>query len=495
MSERDVLLNWLTRAALRLRLVRRLRELGWTASVLLGLLALYLLLRATPVPAAVLAALVPLLLLAALAVVLVYCWRVTRRPSLAHAAGRADAQGSLDDELKSAYWFVQHDDMSAPVASMLRHAARTVQRLDPRELFPLSVPASALPAVALAAVAVALATLPTGSPGPQFAEAGVANVPNPTNAARRSAWNEVGARDERFGFGALRQDARSGKPQDDQAIWSRAEEAGRSLANGEEREALQRAVQDRDTKRVMQLLDATRPGLPLGGGPAARPEANQVSPEVAQGILDRLRELLSEDGEPAAEDSKPMAGDGDIRLTQERSSDPQEPQQRDKAHRDEAEDVLNAALRSLSRNGIERRQAVGGQGEAQGWQEGGATNLNGGAMGRRVGVSRAGAGDGNSPPGNPSGNAESEPVLGKQTLRLAAQLQRLNAGGNVAGEQEGTPEAFYAATQAQASRQELLSVSGAARAADEAALERRQLPLAYRSAVKKYFLTEHEKEH
>ena len=219
-----------------------------------------------------------------------------------------------------------------------------------------------------------------------------------------------------------------------------------------------------------------------------------MSPEVAQGILDRLQELLNQDDEPAAQNARPIAEQGELRLSQEQNSEPRDSQQRDKAHRDQAEDLLNAAMRSLSRNDIGGRQAVGGQGEAQGSQEGGATDVNGGAMGRRVNRSQAGAGDGNAPPGNPSGSADAEPVLGKQTLRLATQLQRRNVGGSAAEKDEGTPEAFYAATQAQASRLELQNVEGAVRGAGEEALERRQLPLAYRSAVKKYFLTEHEKE-
>jgi len=492
MSERDILLDWLTRASQRLRLLRRLHELGWIATALIGLLALYLALRALPLPAPVLAATAPLLLLAAIAALPLSYWRLTRRPSLAHTAGRADARAGLDDELKSAYWFVRQEDQSTAVASMLRHAAHTVQRLELRQVFPVSVPGSVLCAAALAAAAAMLAALPPRAGEPQVAEPGVPGTAAAVEAARLGTRVASAGSDDRSALDAPERAARSDSAREDDEVWSQVEQAARKLDSGEQREALERAVQSRDAARALQLLEALQPGSPEDGNPAAHPEANQVSPEVAQGILQRLQELLKQDDEPAGPDSKPIAEQGELRVSQEQGREPQAGEQRDQAHSDQAEDLLNAAMRSLSRNDIGGRPAVGGQGESG--QESGATELNGGAMGRRVSRSRAGAGDGNAPPGNPSGNAEAEPVLGKQTLRLVTQLQRRNVGGSGAEQDDGTPEAFYAATQAQASRLELEPVEAGTRSSDEDALEHRQLPLAYRSAVRKYFVTEHEKD-
>ena len=475
-----------------MRLLRRLRELGWITTALIGLLALYLALRAMPLPAPVLAAAAPLLLLAAIAVLPLSYWRLTRRPSLAHAAGRADAHAGLDDELKSAYWFVRHDDQSTAVASMLRHAAHTVQRLEPHQVFPVSVPGSILCALALAAAAAMLAGLPPGALGPRAAEPAVPGVPAAVEASRLGPQAATAGSDDRSPIDTPERAAQSARPHEQDEVWSQVEQAARRLDSSEQREALERAVQSRDAARALQLLEGLQPGAHEDGAPAAHPEATQVSPEVAQGILERLQELLKQDDEPAGSDSGAIAEQGELRLSQEQDREPRAREQRDQAHPAQAEDLLNAAMRSLSRNDIGGRPAVGGQGESG--QEGGATDLNGGAMGRRVSRSRAGAGDGNAPPGNPSGNAEAEPVLGKQTLRLVTQLQRRNLGSSGAEQDDGTPEAFYAATQAQASRLELEQVETATRSTDEDALERRQLPLAYRSAVKQYFVTEHQKE-
>jgi len=85
-------------------------------------------------------------------------------------------------------------------------------------------------------------------------------------------------------------------------------------------------------------------------------------------------------------------------------------------------------------------------------------------------------------------------VLGKPTLRLAAQLQRLSAGTAHNEPAAGAAEGFYAATQAQAARLDFTPAQLAETSAGEAALTREQVPVAYRASVKRYFLTEHGKE-
>jgi hypothetical protein len=492
MSQHQVLVDWLTRAALRLRVDRRLRELGWGASALLGLLVVRLLLRAAPLPAAVDAALVPLLVLAALAAVTACCFRLMRPIDIAQAASRADASAGLHDELKSACWFAKQQDPSAAVTIMLQHAGRTVQRLDPDKLFPLSVPRSALAALVLAAAAAVLAHLPAGSADARSARGAEAAAHDSAVAARSASRTRLVGADQTDRFAAPLQDPASSQSRDDEALWARAEEAAERLDRVEDRDALRHAIQDRDTKRVTQLLEAAQPTSALPGGRAAQPEGNKISAEVAQGILERLQELLAQDDDTPGNDVKQSAEEGSLRVSPAQTAATQESQRADSARHD-AESELNAALRAMSLAGTGDREAMRGRGEAQGWQEGDSSNANGGAMGRRVGLSRAGAGNGDAPPGHPAGDPEAAPVLGKQTLRLAAQLQRVATGSPSNERDDGAPEAFYAATQAQSSRLESQSVTGATRRTGEAALERAPTPLAYRSAVKKYFLTEHQK--
>jgi hypothetical protein len=85
-------------------------------------------------------------------------------------------------------------------------------------------------------------------------------------------------------------------------------------------------------------------------------------------------------------------------------------------------------------------------------------------------------------------------VLGKPTLRLAAQAQRVGASA-LPGETGGTDEGFYVATQVQAARLGLTAAPALQRSVGEAALAREQVPVPYRASVKRYFLIEHGKEH
>jgi len=115
-------------------------------------------------------------------------------------------------------------------------------------------------------------------------------------------------------------------------------------------------------------------------------------------------------------------------------------------------------------------------------------------MGRRIGVSQAGGGDGEQPRSNPEGNAEAEEVMGKKTQRLAVQLQAVKVEQSADEDPNGAEEAFYAATQAQASKLEYATVAGRERYATEQGTQRERMPMAYRDAVKQYMVGQHGKE-
>ena len=218
-----------------------------------------------------------------------------------------------------------------------------------------------------------------------------------------------------------------------------------------------------------------------------------MSAELAAGIIGRLQELLQHNGDVEPDAGPPASARPVARVAQEPGDQPDDEQRGDNPGRHSAaEDALNAVLRAISRGGTGAREAM--QAEGQGGQESGASNAGGGAMGRRVGVSQAGAGDTKPPKGDPAGDAASDPVLGKRTMRLAAQLQRIRVQHNDAPEDEGTPEAFYAATRAQAARLDYQTVTTRPHVTIEESMDAEQTPLAYRAAVKKYFLVEHAKE-
>ena len=469
---------------------RCLREAGWIVCTLLSALGLYRLVETLRAPSPVPVALSALLLLVAGAAAAFFGWRCAHRPSLSSAAGEADARLDLKDELKSACWFARQDAPSAAEALMLRHAAETVRRLDPRETFPLGVPGSLGAAAALGAIALVFVF--TGHDATHPAVSGIALAGDLKAEARpiSRAGNADGEEAFRFDAAALSPSAL--KAQEESELWTKAGELAQSLKSAEERAELQRAIQARDVKRVRELLEpAEQTALASPAGPDARAQAGQVSAEVAQGILERLQSLLGQGSEPKREDAPRAASERESGAPGGRDNGTQESQRRD-TEQHTAMNALNDALRALSQAATgDRPLANSSPGQAS--QNNGRTNINGGAMGTRVNTSEAGAGGEDTPP-DAASEGVGEPVPGKPTLRLAAQLQRLSAGTAQNAPGSGAAEGFYAATQAQAARLDFAPAEAPQRSANEAALTREQVPIAYRASVKRYFLTEHGKE-
>jgi hypothetical protein len=156
------------------------------------------------------------------------------------------------------------------------------------------------------------------------------------------------------------------------------------------------------------------------------------------------------------------------------------------------EQALNTTLQAMSRDSTGGREAI--RGEANPMQGLGRTSVGSGAMGRRINVSTGGAGDGEQPQGNPQGDAEAEPVLGKKTLRLQLQMQTVTIDSPDSDDSGGADESFYAATQAQAARTRYEDVVAEQHTGAEHSSGAGQLPLAYRDAVKEYTARQHRRE-
>jgi hypothetical protein len=218
-----------------------------------------------------------------------------------------------------------------------------------------------------------------------------------------------------------------------------------------------------------------------------------MSDALAQGIIERLKQLSNEGGE-VQPPSSVEDGDQSTARLQRKLREEQEDAQRSRPGEQSAhEDALNTALRAISRNSTGGRELVRGETEAQ--QDAGRTSVGGGgAMGRRVGVTQAGGGNGEQPRSNPAGNDESDPVLGKKTQRLDVQLQTVKVEQSADDARNGAEDAFYAATQAQASKLEYESVTARSRQRMEREASGERTPMAYRDAVRQYMLDQHRKE-
>ncbi|MFQ5789370.1 MAG: hypothetical protein ACE5JI_02740 [Acidobacteriota bacterium] len=140
-TDRDVILEALHRVSRRAYFNRGLRELGIaSAAVLLLLSGFRLSLVWIPLSTSTQAAVLALVVIGfggSLA------WRLSRRVSVARAAGIADRRGQLNDELKTAHWFLHEGRPEEPspwIDLQIHRAAATAGELDPRRVVPMVIP-------------------------------------------------------------------------------------------------------------------------------------------------------------------------------------------------------------------------------------------------------------------------------------------------------------------------------------------------------------------
>ena len=493
MSERDIVFRWLACAARRIRLNERLEDGTRMCISLLALAIGYRAMGALIGVPPVMGALLPLFLVAAAAAVVYFVWRLIGRdlllpPDRAGAAAEADARAGLHNELSSALWFAGGNASDDFVRLHLARAAKTIQRLELSRLFPPLVPRS-LPVglMLLAGAALVVALAPRSGLFPDAAQD--ANPLAQRNAgvvARQDAAD--GERVEPDQFAEERSEA----------AWLKVEKLARELRSGPHTEEIAQAIAARDAKTASRLLAAMRRGEAAqpASGAAARPETEQMSAQLAKGIVDRLQSLLNEGGGWSGQAAPNVAGDSTDRMTEDLTRELREEMSDAQPSRpgemSPEEQALNTTLQAMSRNSTGGREVI--RGEASPMQGLGRTSVGSGAMGRRVGVSSGGAGDGEQPRGNPDGNAEAEPVLGRKTMRLQLQMQTVKIDQPETELVDGNEESFYAATQAQAAKTQYEDIVAEQRGGAEQSTGDARLPLAYRDAARSYTVRQHRRE-
>jgi hypothetical protein len=489
MLPRDVLLDWLQRGASRLRVQRRLDDLVRGACLLaaVGLLnALVAHFPSSPAPAS---ALRVLSLLVAGAILTALAWRLRWRPSLGQVAAAADARAGLADTLLSAHWFATRTQPDAFVELQLLRAARVTEGLSIARLFPFRLPRTGTAAtLVLLIAATGIVFLPRGSEAEMASEAGA----------------------------ELRAGAASGKPQSDGSARARGSETRAAAAGDGQRTPPEGSSSDvgRDLAAApaAQSEPATAtgtgrasPGVARAGegraGTGAGSEApgDQINQTLAKSILDRLAELVSADAgkadepRPGQTEAASPTGGLEHALRKEQEASEASASRQNKP----GEDALNTSLRALSRSGISGRDMVHGEGNSA--EEAGSANVGEGAMGRRIGTSTAGAGEGDQPVGALVAPQPGDEVLGRRTERLEVQLRRTARLQPDEAREDGDgpvspEESFYAATRAQAARTGFKSVEGGAQSSAEAPADDRRFPIEFRDAMKRYTLARHRRE-
>lgn len=490
MTSADIVLRWLTDASSRIRSQRRIREGAWGVACLLAIAASDAMIARFSGEPAVVVALRALLLLAALAVIVGCGVRMWWRPDLAAVAATADATAGLGDALLSAHWFASHREVTPFVAAHLERVSAMTRDLGIARLFPLAVPR---PALIVAIVAASMAGAAWSLPRTALV-ADIGTVPG--EAARGASAPTAAVPGDASDDAA----AESGGRSQAAVLWKQLETLAAGLSQRPEGRSLAEAIAARDVRAAAQIARAAKADASAGtdtAGSASGP-GEQMNDVLAQAILERLGALLkAEQSAPAA----PTATDSEAerptaRLDRELRADQDDAQRGAPRQQSAGEDALNTSLRALSRSSTGGRDAV--HGEADSTEGAGRANVGGGAMGRRVGISTAGAGDGDQPVGNIVAPEQGDTVLGRRTERLAVQWHAVKVQQGDPGERDdeptGTEESMYAATRAQAARVGFRAVDSVARSDAEGASGSEASPLEYREAVKRYTLTRHRRE-
>ena len=492
MKDRDVLLFALATLARRLRLNAALCEFARMACAILAALVLYQILAAAIAAPAVVSALATLLGLLVIGVIAFFAWRGMRPIPLDEVAATADEHADLKDELKTGYWFARQRKVSPLVELQIQRAALTVQRIEPSETFPITVPRSAFAAIGLAFAAGVLSWFAphvgqSQSPLAESIAPGVATTSNevrkpaPTSRAIAAAGEEPVGDANRTQISAARAM---------EAAWAKLEAAVQALGQGDERKDLAGAIKRRDAPRAAQLLEESYRSRDFARAQSAERSSSE-SARASPGLLARLQELFAPGGNVPQSALEGETGDElahALDLAQKwdddmRASGANNP---DSHKLEEGTNPLQAAI-PLERFGPrEARRSQGQGGEFEG-----TTDVEGGAMGRRVTQSNIGAG------GKPSTNEantinqfEAEQVLGARTERLSVQLKKVKIeGSNPRGDDaQGITDEAYAATREQQAQFAYHNAPQHARYVSESAMNGERIPLAYRGAVKDYFL-------
>src|SRR5213593_388957 len=87
-------------------------------------------------------------------------WLLRKKGTLDEAAVSIDRIARLNDEIKTAFWFIRNPRPSKWVDRQIQRAAHTAAKIDIRRVYPISIPRTSSAAVLMTLVLVALNFLP-----------------------------------------------------------------------------------------------------------------------------------------------------------------------------------------------------------------------------------------------------------------------------------------------------------------------------------------------
>ncbi len=439
---------------------------------------------------------------------------------LERAAGVADVRAGLNDEIKSAYWFMRQNDSSPWIDLLVGRAAGTARRLNLRGLVPIIIPKRFGVALALFGLLQILALVPSEGPLLTFAAEsdsirferaldtyadeirdlidgeGDELLDEEALALFTDALEELESEDT--SFEELLRDLREAQDALEEgnlemtATRDALDELMEEFSGSNEMADFVDALRNQDlTDAADRLRDLAErlidlDGLELADLAGQLLEASKVDEPVIQELLEALQEAaaaLSDDRIPDAQEALNEAADAIDQIT-------------DRGARQEANN--EAAERAQALREALSQQSLGAEGQtqmAQG-QSGEAQQSNASMAAPSSAVNRSEG----APPGTQSGqdgNSTGDPTDAQLELGASTTLEAQLALEVIDGAAPESPredreldpkDLFQEASRQQSSIVQYRDVRAPSSYADGSALNAERIPWRYRSLVKKYFL-------
>jgi hypothetical protein len=516
--EREAIGRALTRIERRLRL----NHAVYAASLIAGLAVLALLawraLRwlGESAPAAAAVVIVLAILGASVLLFLLLRYLVTRETGAARAAGEADTRAALNNELTSAYWFLNAGARSEWIAAHLQHAAHTASGLEAARLIPVRLPLTSGAVLAVAVIALAVLWFaPPLAPASALAPSGLLSAEEVAQVRALGELAEAVPDSE----AARRLEAALRTLQDATAP---VEAQRRALAQANDAVQQLRLEAASTRERLQRMSDALRgqPGMEQVAEALASGDAETAAQRLAQ--LQTPARQAQGPGRPAGagtSEAEPAESAGERGLEQAlqeatAATGPTDEAGASELARQEAVDRLKEIARELEASARvnEAWQRVRGPQLTAGRSQGlsasrfaaqtpapgtpspgsGETPMEGGAMFRAAAVAEGDGRtehEGGTRAGDALGDAPADPLLGTRGERLEAQLAKQAIAGEEQDDGEDQNKSwYYAQSQQQKALARLRQVQAAGRFAAAEGEAGEGISIQHRQIVKDYFM-------
>ena len=448
-------------------------------------------------------------------------WSQIGGRQLGRAAGVADVRAGLNDEIKSAYWFMRQDDSSPWIDLLVGRAAATARRLNPRRLVPVTIPKRFGIALALFGLLQVLALVPSDGPLLTFVVAsdsirfertldtyaeeirdlidgeGDELLDEEALALLELALEELEAEDT--SFDELLRDLWEAQDLLDEgnlemtATRDALDELGEEFSGSNELKDFVDALRNQDLSdaadRLRDLAErlADLDGFELTELAELLQEASNLDEPAIEELLKALQQAadaIAEDRVPDAQEALNEAADEIDQIT-----DRQARQQASNEAAERAQALQEALARQPMSAEGQTQMALTQSGEAQ--QADASTAAPSSAVNRSEGAQPPGTESG--PAGNATGDPSGGPLeLGASTtleVQLALEVIDDTAPEFPDEERELDPkDLFQEASRQQGSIVQYQDVRAPSQYSQGSALNAERIPWQYRSLVKKYFL-------